>query len=165
MEEIKLNMENLSKEEREQLLKLVEKANKKGSKIWKPEPGEAYYVIDDCGAIYKSVVGRAHDESIDEGRYSIGNCFNTQEEAEFALEKQKVIVELERFAKENNKHSEYCVSSLLVYNRPKHKVECLQLVDRYYPTSLIFSDSQVGMDAIQTIGEDRLIKYYFGVKD
>ena len=29
MEEIKLNMENLSPEEREQLMKLIEKANKK----------------------------------------------------------------------------------------------------------------------------------------
>ena len=43
MDEIKLNMENLTKEEREQLLKLVEKANRKESKVWKPKYNDKYY--------------------------------------------------------------------------------------------------------------------------
>ena len=34
MEEIKLNMENLSEEEREQLMKLIEKANAQKTKVW-----------------------------------------------------------------------------------------------------------------------------------
>lgn len=41
MDKITLNMENLSGDEREQLIKLVEKANKKeNNKVWKPGLGD-----------------------------------------------------------------------------------------------------------------------------
>ena len=40
---ITINMENLSQEERTALLSLIEKANKPKSKVWKPESDEMYY--------------------------------------------------------------------------------------------------------------------------
>ena len=43
-ENITIDLEGLSKEEREQLLRLVEKA-KKPKKIWKPKCGEKYWYI------------------------------------------------------------------------------------------------------------------------
>lgn len=158
MEEIKLNIENLNKEEREHLIRLVEKANKKGSKIWKPDLGEAYYVIDDCSAVYKSAAGLAHDESIDEGRYSIGNCFKTREEAEFALERHKVIVELERFAKENNPEAPpyLCYHLICV---------CGEVRVAAFSGVITFTDMDVAQRAVKVIGEDRLKRYYFGIKE
>lgn len=65
---ITLNMENLSEDEREQLMKLVEKANK----MRKPENGEQYYIIYSYGGIDLCVWC---DTKEDKGRYSIGNCF------------------------------------------------------------------------------------------
>ena len=97
-ENITINLEGLNKEEREQLLRLVEKA-KRPKKIWKPECGEWYWYIGSDGQI--SHCEWANDR-IDRGRYSMGNCFRTKEEAEFAREKQKIKTELQRFADKYN---------------------------------------------------------------
>ena len=153
MDEIKLNMKNLTKEEREQLLELVEKANKKESKVWKPEESEAYYYIDNCGRIFQNIVC----SEMDDDRYCIGNCFKTKEEAEFSLERKKVIVELERFAKD---HNEDCGLYILRYAYGKIMADC----ETGYGLGCVrFSSPEVAKKAVEEIGADRLIKYYFGV--
>ena len=96
---ITVNMENLSQDERELLLGLNEKANNKESKVWKPGLEEGYYCINKLGRVQYYI---SDDDKADEILYEIGNCFKTKEEAEFALERQKVIIELKRFALENN---------------------------------------------------------------
>ena len=162
MEEIKLNMENLSKEEREQLLKLVEKANKKESKVWVPEPRYIYYLISSEGEITQSIWCGSHP--IDKNRYLIGNCFKTQEEAEFALERQKVIVELERFAKEHNdtnKHS----CRLLRYDNECSFSSAIGVYNYGAAVIPTFTSDRSAMEAVETIGKDRIKKYYFGVKE
>lgn len=159
-------MENLTKEEREQLLKLVEKANKKESKVWKPQNGEVYYSIEDYGCIFCSnAVEAAKGKSlVDKSRYAIGNCFKTKEEAEFALERQKVIVELERFAKENNK--ELCPGRywFLMYSNLHSSITASQTCE-WYPNGVLFSSRDIAERAVEVVGEDRIKKYYFGVKD
>ena len=169
MEEIKLNMENLTKEEREQLLKLVEKANKE-NRVWKPNYGDIYLSVDSHSKVGLSVFQWVGDKK-DELLYSLGLCFKTREEAEFALERQRVIVELERFAKEHNNP-----------NLPKTVyLDCYKILEdskgasfRYdvsayrYDANLgvvSFSDTKTADDAIQAIGVDRIKKYYFGVSD
>ena len=168
MEEIKLNMENLTKEEREQLLKLVEKANRKESKVWKPQNGDKYYSIADYGCIFRCIKVDAND-CIDESRYAIGNCFKTREEAEFALERQKVIVELERFAKENNTIDNPHWS--LWYNMVSDEI-CARpfggaITINNYGAAIIpsFTSEELALEAAETIGKERLKKYYFGIKE
>lgn len=167
MEEIKLNMENLTKEEREQLLKLVEKANRKESKVWKPKYKDKYYFIDDRGEIIYSFWSGGPDSILmDKDRYDLGNCFKTQEEAEFALERHKVIVELERFAKEYNDPSEIPTWELR-YNRKQkaiHIIDIIEYIDNFV-SHIRFTSSNLVYEAIETIGEDRLIKYYFGIQE
>ena len=101
MEETKINFENLTEKEAAQLMFLIRKANKEDKKnnLWKPCIGEDYYQIAADGDVeMREWDGRGYDED----SYAIGNCFKTKEEAEFEVERQKVIVELKRFAEKNN---------------------------------------------------------------
>ena len=53
---------------------------------WKPELGYKYYLSDSDGSIYDSVWS---NDYIDRSRSEIGNCFESREEAEKAVEKLK----------------------------------------------------------------------------
>lgn len=53
---------------------------------WKPELGYKYYLSDSSGSIYDSVWS---NDYIDRSRFEIGDCFQTKEEAERAVEKLK----------------------------------------------------------------------------
>lgn len=160
MEEIKLNMENLTKEEREQLLKLIEKANKKESKVWKPELNKVYYYIHDSGNLSDTIATAGDWTS---NRYAIGNCFKTREEAEFALERQKVMVELERYALKHNDPTKEPTWEL-GYNRKEKAIHSIEYIDNFV-SHIRFTSGNLVDEAIETIGEDRLIKYYFGIQE
>ena len=167
MNNITVNMDNLSTDERNTLLKLIEKANKLKGKVWKPEIGERYYHIR-CDAWNMINSYNWNDDSYDKRYYEIGNCFKTKEEAEFALEKQKVFTELKRFALENNEreldwNNEYH-KYYLFYNYKTGKVDVAY--DISWKTSLVYFLSEViAKQTIEKIGEDRLKKYYFEVND
>lgn len=166
MNNITVNMDNLSTDERNTLLKLIEKANKLKSKVWKPESNERYYALTSFGNICKS----KNSSKIDDKCYEIGNCFKTEEEAKFALEKQKVITELKRFALENNE----CELDWKDYGQKKYCIEydCANdcFINNKYRfrvkgSDIYFSSENIAKQAIETIGEDRLKKYYFEVND
>ena len=55
---------------------------------WKPELGYKYYLSDSNGSIYDSVWS---NDYIDRSRSEIGNCFQTKEEAEKAVEYLKAL--------------------------------------------------------------------------
>ena len=66
---------------------------------WEPKKDEQYYII--CGD--GSIDYNNYDGDYDDKRFmAIGNCFQTEEQAEFMAEKLRVIHELEMFAYENN---------------------------------------------------------------
>lgn len=95
---ITVNMESLSEEEREQLMKIIKKSNGCKRKVWKPECDKNYWIING----FRVVNSSWDNDNVDYRRYEIGNCFKTEKEAKFALEKLKVETELRRFAEENN---------------------------------------------------------------
>lgn len=163
---ITVNMENLSNEERSTLLSLIEKANKPKNKVWKPEKDEIYYYLYSYGKIEEDTWDNINEDRI---RYAIGNCFKTKEEAEFALERQKVITELKRFALEhnekeidwNNIEQRKC---FLSYQHDKNII----FIDFYYSVqiyNIYFTSEEIAQAAIKEIGEERLRKYYFEVKE
>lgn len=55
---------------------------------WKPEMGQNYYFVDNDGFVVRN---RWDDCSVDRGRFEIGNCFQTKEEAERAVEYLKAL--------------------------------------------------------------------------
>lgn len=70
---------NLTKEQEQELLAQLEK--KKGR--WKPEEGESYYYIDgDCEVCETE----QYDSDYYKFRYSIGNVYRTEKEAQEALD-------------------------------------------------------------------------------
>ena len=164
---ITLNMENLSEDERDQLFKLVEKANK-NNKVWRPYDGESYYYIYSDGEID---VLNWNNCDADKNRYSLGNCFKTREEAEFAIEKLKVIAELKRFAEENNEGemdwNDWIQYKFSIYYSHLHdgNIQCKESHSHKYGNTVYFTSEKIAKAAIEKIGEDRLKKYYFEVED
>lgn len=157
---ITVNMENLSEEERNQLIKLIQKSNGSKGKVWKPESNETYFYISGCGVISSRIWINNNDTN--NKYYGIGNCFKTKEEAEFALEKRRVEVELQRFAEENNE-CDTGVRYFISYN-----LDSEITVDQIYGVRLkgiYFSSKEVAENAIWAIGKGRLKKYYLGIED
>ena len=168
MDNISVDMNNLTGEEREQLLTLVTKANKGKSKVYVPKDGEKYWsIVGSSGGRLANYTWSS--DYFGYGLLAIGNCFKTREEAEFEVKKLKVIKELKDYALEHNE------SEIDWKDRNKEK----WFIHYDYPYSVIrsvwtysmvlsavyFTSSQVAENAIKAIGEDRLKKYYFGIEE
>lgn len=164
---ISVNLENLSEEEREQLMNLIKKSNGCKRSVRRPKNNEMYfYISGECEICFH----RWRNDSIDNRYYEIGNCFKTKEEAEFALEKRRVEVELQHFAEENNEReidwedegqNKYC----MYYDIVTDEIEGSVLYCSKVAGIVYFSSTKILEQAIQVIGEERLKKYYFEVED
>lgn len=161
-----VNMENLTNEEREQLLKLVKKSNKTTKKRWRAKIDEVYYYISSVGKIDSTT---EVDHSFDEGAYKFGNYFKTNEEAEFELNKRLVYQELKDYALEHNKvklnwkdslQDKWCICydfhNKILSPENWHTIGEIG--------QIYFSSQQIALDAITAVGEDRIEKYLFGVE-
>ena len=162
---ITVNMENLSEEEREQLMKIIKKSNGSKRKVWKPECNKNYWIING----FRVVNSSWDNDNVDYRRYEIGNCFKTEKEAKFALEKLKVEAELRRFAEENNeceidwtdrKQNKW----LICYNYDSKNIDT-GYDDTLRTHYIYFSSKEIAKQAIKHIGEERLKKYYFRIED
>lgn len=163
-ENITINLEGLSKEEREQLLGLVEKA-KRPKKIWKPKYGDWYWYIGSDGQVDNC---EWVNGPIDYGRYSMGNCFRTKEEAEFARAKQKIKTELQRFADEHNDpdKDEWDGKNIHYYIRCDIGDEALTMASSYIMQNIndiYFTSEDIVRNSIDHIGAKRIMKYLFDV--
>lgn len=165
-ETVTINMENLSAEEREQFMKLIEKGNKVKSKNWEPKDREKYYYVRSDGEVLHGYYEKCC--SFDCSIYSIGNCFRTEEEAKFVAEKIKVIAELKRFAKENNEKMDWYnpdQNKYFIYYNYRDDEISIDFNKLFKRETLYFSSNIIAKEAIETIGEERLKKYYFEVKE
>lgn len=162
-ENIGINMENLEEEEIEQLLALIEKANKPQNKVWKPHEKESFYYIDDCeGTVETWTFSILKHQK----RLAMGNCFQTRAEAKFALERLKVLHELRVLANGFNPLKECKDGYVLGYDLTLKIVEIINT----YGSGYIFNDipfetESKAKKAIKIIGEKRLKKYYFCIED
>ena len=156
MEEITINMENLSQEEQEQLLELVEKVYKLVKREW-PQEGDDYYSLT-CDAY----IGEEswYGDELDCFLYDIGNCFRTEEEAKWYREHLKVCAELRRMADGSVKDEEWHVP----YYDSLNDHVFIYVHDGYSETPYIFASDESAQKAIDTIGEERLKKYWFRVE-
>lgn len=137
----------------------------KESKVWKPEKNGHYYYND--GRTYQSSYC---EDSIDKCRLEFGNCFKTKEEAEHMAEKLRVIKELGDFALENNEE-EIDWNNLsqkkyvIIYDPENQNVDvyCYWRT-QYIPFNIHFTSEKIAQKAIETIGVDRIKKYYFDIE-
>lgn len=164
---LKIDLSRLSKEERDVFARLAEKASRENceSRIWKPEYGEWYWFISTDGQVNNS---EWVNDRIDRGRYSMGNCFRTREEAEFAREKQKIKIELQRFADKHNDPTkkewdgEY-VYYYIVYNVSEDALTSIPVAMLRRTNEVYFSSKEIAEDAANKIGAKRIKKYLFDV--
>ena len=148
-------LENKLKELSDEIEKL--KAEKE-NEPWKPKYGEWYWYVDNDGCRYEFIWNDCLES---EKRYAIGNVFRTQEEAEFRAEQLKVEAELRRFSRpfvvgKENWEINYDVE----YNEVT--------VFRYYTfqcCNIHFASEDIAQKAIETVGKERIKKYYFGVEE
>lgn len=145
------------KEEFEQRIRELEDKYKPEEE-W-PESGDDYWYIFGSGKVSRSFWV---DATLDKRMLEIGNVFKTKEEAEFEVERRKVLCELEKLGKPFN----FGIENWYVYLN-KHsdidyslKYESEVVYGDYY-----FSSYDEAKEAIDKIGEDRIKKYLFGVKE
>lgn len=158
-----MGIKNLTEAEEKEFYRLVGKMNgkepdkKQDVKVKKPQYGDTVYYINYIGRIRKRTWINDEDD-ID--MWELGNIFFTEEEAEFAREKKKVEVELERYAKENNGpilEDRYCIlyDEELTYG---------VWIDNKVQGTVVFKSKQLVFDAIEAVGKERILKYIFGVE-
>ena len=93
---------------------------------------------------------------------SIGNVYQTENEAVLAVEKLKVEAELRKFSRPF-KEDEYNYFIQIHPSRNNIVTES----DDYYPTqgTIYFESTTIANEAIDTVGKERIKKYIFGVED
>lgn len=165
-EQITVNLNNLTEEEREQFKNLLEKANKE-SRVWKPEDREKYYYIDGYSCVAEDTW---EGLEVDIDRFDIGNAFKTKEEAKIALERARVKTELERYALEHNetlrekwdREGTYQHYSIVFDNETK-KISTTNAYFLQEESTTYFTSREIAYNAIEAVGKDRILKYIFGV--
>lgn len=134
----------------------------KDDKRWKPSLNENYYYMSGSGQIlYDTWL----DTLTGNNRYAIGNCFKTQEEAKFAVEKLKVLAELKEFAEPFN--TEWDGNDGHWYINYDRNPFCLD-IDHMLTckgAELYFTTRDDAVKAIKKVGEERIKKYYLGIKE
>ena len=158
------------KEVEKEIAKLQDKLailKSKKSKVWKPEECEVYYFITAYGDIYKEVYIEGCNEDI--GRYSISNCYKTKSDAEFALEKQKLLVAMQRYADEHNeeeidwnndRQSKYSLN--YNYNLKKFNYGIWETMKQF--GQIYFTSKEIAENCVKELGKDKIAKYLFGVE-
>lgn len=177
MNNFSINLENLTPEEKEQLFSLVEKSKHPNSKKrWKAGPTEEYWYLLDNGAVEYDCDNNDKD-LVSACRYEMGNYFSTKEAAEFARERLLVYQKLKDYALEHNKseidwsnpiQNKYCI--YLEHSRSEDYTEmytlCIDTMQRVeYPNTVYFTSRCIAQDAINAVGEKRIKKYIFNIKE
>lgn len=167
MEEIKVNLDNLTNEERETFLKLVEKGNKTNKRRWRGKRNDTYYYFSGSYRLFDTVES---EDNYDDNNYQFGNYFKTKEEAEFARKKRLIYQQLKDYALEHNTKEidwdNYSLSKFCIaydYHDNDLFIDAMQIVK--YPNAVYFTSEKIAENAIGEIGEDNIKKYLFGVKE
>lgn len=122
--------------------------------------GGTYYRLYSDGDVGQLVFGDSYDEKVRE----MGNAFLTREEAEFERERRKVETIMRRYARpfrgsEGRSYKQnYCIEFDI-----GEKVLEVKISYRYCIGVPYFETEEIANTVIDEIGEDGLLKYWFGV--
>lgn len=137
---------------------LLEPYTEKHKSVWDLKEGDTYYVISGYGEVLETT----WKYNIDSNSRKIGNAFLTKEEAEFEVERRKIETEMLRLGgrrKFNRGKDNY----FIMYTR----IEGLDYVNyqSMHEQGVIYFDSELdAINAVKTIGKDKIKKYIFGVE-
>ena len=149
LEELENKIKKLSDE--------IERLKAEKNEVWKPKCGDKYWLLSHIGYV---VQVRWSGDDYEDNIYAIGNAFRTQEEAEFRAEQLKVEAELRRFARPFEENEQ---NVILKYAHDTNKLLTGHHLYSQYG-NIYFDSEEVAYKAIETVGEERIKKYYFGIK-
>lgn len=166
MEEIKVNLDNLTDEEREILFKLVEKGNK-SNKRWRGEKQDTYFSVSGCGDIINYI---EYGYNNSEQSYKLGNYFETEKEATFTRDKQYIYQKLKDYALEHNTkeidwNNSHQNKWFISYNHINDELCIGSRQSVEFLNTVYFTSGEIAVNAIDEIGEDNIKKYLFGVEE
>ncbi|MGX7075367.1 hypothetical protein [Globicatella sanguinis] len=146
-------LEKKYKEIGEEIERLKEE---KENERWVPKVDDCYWYVDNDGCIHETEWTHF---GIHRRRYLIGNVFKTEEEAEFRVGQLKVEAELRRFARpfEENKSN-----WSMIYEVDNKKIAAYNYTS-FHIYNIRFASEEIAQKAIDTVGAERIKKYYFGV--
>ena len=123
---------------------------------------EKYFYINDVGTIVSVTWNNADD---DLKRKEIGNAYKTFEEANKEILFRKIEKELKDFATQNNAQIDWNTNDSKYFLYYKHNIQkvCIAFWSFDFYGTPVFSSREIAKLAIETIGEERLIKEYFKI--
>lgn len=123
-----------------------------------PQDGDEYWYIDDEGDILNE---KWDGLDFEEYRLEIGNIYKTEDEAEFAVEKLKVEAELRKFSRP----FEPMVDNFyMVLDTSDGSVDIWCMFYSKAEGAIYFESKKKAIEAIESVGEERVKKYIFGVE-
>ncbi|MGH2078811.1 hypothetical protein [Aerococcus urinaeequi] len=123
-----------------------------------PRDGDKYWYMDING---DAVSEKWHGVDIEKDMFEIGNFFKTKEQAQFALEKLKVEAELRK----HSRPFECGIFNYYIFFAMDSGF--IDVNGRAYCPSqgtIYFESEEKAQQAIETVGEERIKKYIFGVE-
>lgn len=138
-----------------------ENKKKEVNKRWKPNWGENYFRIDAFNDITSL---EWNNDAFDNKYYNTRNIYKTKEEAEFELERKQIMIELQNYADDHNGEIAH-PSDAFWLGFDEDNMLIIVEDDSIFPPvgTVLFSDADTAYNAIEDIGEDRIIKYMFGI--
>ena len=96
--------------------------------------------------------------------YNFRNIYKTKEEAEFEVERRKVMIELQNYADEHNGETAHPSDAFWIAF-DEDDMSITVETESYLPPvgAVLFSDADTAYDAIEAIGENRILEYMFRV--
>lgn len=138
-----------------------ENKKKEVKKRWKPNWGENYFRIDPFNNIASL---EWENDVFDNKYYNARNIYKTKEEAEFEVERRKIMIDLQNYADEHNGEIAHPSDAFwIVFDEDDMSITVE--MESYLPPvgAVLFSDADTAYDAVEAIGEDRILKYMFRV--
>ena len=133
---------------------------------WIPSRMEVFYFINNDLDVIENVCAKTDFEK---PLIEIGNCFKTEEEAQFIVDKIKYTLMFKHYVEEHSEpldwENEFQWKWSIFYNYVIHKIE-LDYAKRFKEQGTIYASSEeILQDAIEYVGEDNVKKYILEVED
>lgn len=154
--ELDMNVQNEIKALKQRIAELEQQAKQEQEF---PQVEDDYWYVDADAEVMFSVW---RGDDYDKGRVSIDNVFKTKEQAEFAAEKLRVEAELREFSRPF-KYGDWNFE--ILWNNHENNIE-LDWSGYVVRQSVIYFESgEIAEKAIESVGEERIKKYIFGMED
>ena len=156
-----MNLQEELKSLKERIAELEEQVEEeyvKGEQAF-PQSGDDYWFVDAEGNVVCTTYTEYHD---DKRKMEIGNIFKTKEQAKFASEKLMVEAELRKFSIPFKEDENNCFIQI---NSSYNNI--VIDTDEGYQTqgTIYYETRKEALLAIESVGEERIKKYIFGVED